>query len=107
MRHILHDWSDHAAREILKNTIPALVRGKSKILLIEGIISSTDAAVFPALMDVNMMKYGGMGRKVRQWRELLNSVGLEITKIHPPLKSDSYMEVIPKDWLQVAIPVDR
>lgn len=46
-----------------------------------------------------MMKYGGMGRKERQWRELLASVGLEIVKIWPPVKNDSVMEVVPREWL--------
>lgn len=99
MRHVLHDWSDDAARKILKNTIPSLVRGKSKILLIEVILPSTDAPVWGSLMDINMMKYSGMGRKERQWRALVESVGLEIVKIWPPVKNDSVMEVVPKAWL--------
>lgn len=58
-----------------------------------------NASVWGSLMDINMMKYAGMGRKERQWRELLDSVGLEIVKIWPPAKNDSVMEAVPKSWL--------
>ncbi|KAL1968076.1 hypothetical protein VTN77DRAFT_2206 [Rasamsonia byssochlamydoides] len=100
LRHVLHDWSDHACRQILKNTIPALVQGKSKILLVEVVLPPTNASVWGSLMDINMMKYSGMGRKERQWRELLESVGLEIVRIWPPVKNDSVMEVVPKGWVE-------
>lgn len=99
-RHVLHDWSDHAAREILRNTIPALRQGQSKILLLEVILPPTEAPVWGSLMDINMMKYSGMGRKEKQWRDLVESVGLEMVKIYPPVKNDSVMELVPKSWRQ-------
>ena len=100
LRHILHDWSDHSSRQILENTIPALVEGKSKLLLVEVILPPMNAPVFGSLRDINMMKYAGMGRKERQWRGLLDSVGLEIVKIWPPVKNDSVMEAVPKSCLK-------
>jgi hypothetical protein len=51
-------------------------------------------------MDINMMRFGGSGRKEKQWRELLGSAGLEIVKIWKPVRHDSIMEAVPKEWLQ-------
>jgi O-methyltransferase domain len=96
MRHVLADWPDHICRQILKNTIPALVRGKSRILISETVLPKMNPPVFGSLMDVQMMKFGGSGRKEKMWRELFESVGLEVVKIWPPVKFDSIMELVLK-----------
>ena len=96
LRHILHDWPDRICRKILLNTIPALVKGKSKILIVEIILPPMSPPIFGALMDIQMMNYGGGGRKERQWRAIFESVGLEIVKIWPTAKSDSVMELVLK-----------
>jgi len=96
LRHILHDWPDRICRKILLNTIPALVKGKSKILIVEIILPPVNPPIFGALMDIQMMNYGGGGRKERQWRAIFESVGLEIVKIWPTAKSDSVMELVLK-----------
>jgi hypothetical protein len=80
----------------LLNTIPALVKGKSKILIVETILPPMNPPIFGALMDIQMMNYGGGGRKERQWRAIFESVGLEIVKIWPTAKSDSVMELVLK-----------
>lgn len=100
LRHVLHDWPDHACKKILQNTIPALVKGKSKIMVVEVILSSPDPdeLVFGSLMDFQMMKYGGMGRKERQWRALIESAGLKVVKIWPAIRHDRIIEAVPKDW---------
>jgi hypothetical protein len=46
-----------------------------------------------------MMRFSGMDRKERQWRELFESVGLEIVKIWPTVKNDRVMEVVPSEWV--------
>jgi O-methyltransferase domain len=53
LRHILHDC-------------PALVKSKSKILIVEIILPPMNPPIFGALMDIQMMNYGGGGRKERQ-----------------------------------------
>jgi hypothetical protein len=93
LRHVLHDWSDHICRKIFQNTIAALVPGKSRILISEVTLPNMNHPVFGALMDIQMMKFGGSGRKERMWRELFESVGLEIVKIWPAVKFDSVMEL--------------
>jgi hypothetical protein len=55
--------------------------------------ATDESTYFRALMDIQMMNYGGGGRKERQWRAIFESVGLEIVKIWPGVKSDSVMEL--------------
>ena len=99
LRHVLADWCDADCRKILLNAIPALKEGHSRILLSEAMLPPTNAPAFGAMMDIRMMQYKGMGRKERQWRELLGSVGLEIVKIWPGHKWNCVMEAVPRSWL--------
>jgi hypothetical protein len=96
LRHILHDWPDRIYCQIFLSTIPALVKGKSKILMVEIILPPMNPPIFGALMDIQMMNYGGGGRKERQWRAIFELVRLEIMKIWPTAESDSVMELVLK-----------
>jgi hypothetical protein len=98
LRHVLHDWSDRESRAILANMRPALVKGKSRLLVIEIILEKTGTSAWGALMDLMMMQYGGMGRKERQWRELFESAGYKLVKVWPAVKDDAIMELVPADW---------
>ena len=100
LRHVLVDWSDEKCRQILRNTIPALEAGKSRLLFAEIVIDARNASFFCTMMDINLMRYSGSGRTEKQWRKLLGSVGLSITKILPPGKYDSIMEAVPSEWLR-------
>ncbi len=94
---MLHDWSDLKSRQILRNTIPGLVKGRSKILLVENVLSDTGAHAFSSLMDIRMMTYNGMGRKESQWRDLVESAGLKLVKVWPGVKNDRVLEVVLQD----------
>lgn len=98
LRHVLHDWPDHACRTILKNTMAGMTKGKSKILLVENILAPVQASAYASLFDIQMMKFGGMGRKESQWRELAESVGLRLVKAWPAVKNDRIMELVPVEW---------
>jgi hypothetical protein len=56
LRHVLHDWPDHSCRHILLNTIPALVEGESRILVVEKILPPLNAPVLSSLLDIQMMQ---------------------------------------------------
>ncbi|EMC93682.1 hypothetical protein BAUCODRAFT_114210 [Baudoinia panamericana UAMH 10762] len=98
-RHVLDDWSDSQCATILRNTIPAMERGKSRILLVEVVLPPTNASLYGVMMDINLMRYFGSIRTESQWRELLGSVGLSIRKIWPPARHDSVIEAVPTAWL--------
>lgn len=55
--------------------------GYSKVLIFEWILPDVGTPLYPALLDINMLALlSGMERTQTQWKELLNSVGLEIVK---------------------------
>lgn len=81
-RAIFHDWPDHVCQTILRNTISAMARDYSRILIVDFVLSDTQTPIMQASMDIQMMSIGaGMERSREQWSKLLQSVGLEITGI--------------------------
>ena len=79
---ILHDWPDDRCREILKNIMPAMDPGRSKILLNEHAISKADNHWETTGLDLIMMAvFAAQELKEEMWHELLQSVGLRIVKI--------------------------
>lgn len=94
-RHVLLDWSDADCRTILLNTIPALTHPYSRILIAESILPAMerDTTPYKAMMDVQMMRFEGRGRKERQWRSLFEGVGLEVVRIWEGNGGDEVMEL--------------
>lgn len=92
-RHVLLDWSDSDCRTILLNTIPAVTPRHSRILIAESILPATDPTPYKAMIDVSMIRFEGRGRKERHWKELFQSVGLEVIHIWPGNGYDSIMEL--------------
>ncbi|KAE9374834.1 S-adenosyl-L-methionine-dependent methyltransferase [Stipitochalara longipes BDJ] len=81
-RAICHDWSDAKCQQFLGNTVKAMEKGYSKLLINDFVLPDTDVPLHPALMDVMMMSLcSGIERSERQWRELIDSVGLQVVKI--------------------------
>jgi len=81
-RAICHDWSDSKCRELLGNTVKAMEQGYSKLLINDFVLPDVDVPLHPALMDLMMLSLcSGVERSEKQWRALLDSIGLEITKI--------------------------
>jgi len=91
---VFHDWSDETCLQILSNTIPAMKKGYSKILLNEFILPDQGSPLFPAGMDLNMMAmHAGQERTENQWRNLLRKAGLEVTKFwYPPGDGEGIVE---------------
>lgn len=82
-RHVLHDWPDEQAREILRQTVPALVKGRSRLLIAERVLPNIRCSQLDATWDLIMMRHSGKERTESQWQELLGSVGLRVRKIWP------------------------
>ncbi|KAI4669702.1 uncharacterized protein J4E88_009985 [Alternaria novae-zelandiae] len=79
LQHVLHDFSsDDACRRILRNIVPAMKPGYSKLLIKELLIPDRNAPWAFTAMDVNVMQsLSGQERTESQFRELLESVGLK------------------------------
>ncbi|KAG0644974.1 O-methyltransferase asqD [Hyphodiscus hymeniophilus] len=90
LRYILHDHSDAVCRTILSHIVTAMrgqgstvatPRSYSKLLIFEYVLPDVGAALFPTLLDITMLALlNGMERTEMQWKELLESVGLEAVK---------------------------
>ncbi|KAF2820202.1 S-adenosyl-L-methionine-dependent methyltransferase [Ophiobolus disseminans] len=80
LQHILHDYSsDDECRRILKNIIPAMTPGYSKLLIKELLIPDRNAPWALTSLDVNVMQsLSGQERTESQFRNLLESVGFKI-----------------------------
>ncbi|KAI9730961.1 MAG: hypothetical protein M1818_008036 [Claussenomyces sp. TS43310] len=81
-RAICHDWPDKACQEFLGNTAKAMKADYSRLLINDFVLPDTKPDLHPALLDLMMMSMcSGAERTEKQWRALLESVGLEIVKI--------------------------
>lgn len=79
--HILHDWSDDQAREILRNVRDVMKSGYSKIYLNEHILPEQGTPSRVTALDLNMMcLLGGCERSESHWSQLLESAGLKLVK---------------------------
>lgn len=57
--------------------------GYSKILINDWVLPDTGSPLLPALMDIQMIiVLSGIERTQTQWKDLLESVGLEVVKFH-------------------------
>ena len=79
---IFHDWSDEVCRDILRNLMPAMTPGYSKILLNEVVLPDMNCGPFFAALDLNMLaNLAAMERTKSHWIELVESVGLKVTSV--------------------------
>ncbi|KAL6718652.1 hypothetical protein ACLMJK_002886 [Lecanora helva] len=80
---ILHDWPDQEARKILRNIVPAMRKGYSKLLLSENIIPATGCHPHHSAIDLSMMVlFGAQERTEAHWKDLLESEGLTLVAVH-------------------------
>ncbi|KAL9612354.1 MAG: hypothetical protein Q9167_003041 [Letrouitia subvulpina] len=83
MHRILHDWPDDKCRDILRNQMPAMEKGYSRLLLNENVIPATGANWKITSLDMIMMTVLASTERTEQhWKELLGSVGLKVTNIY-------------------------
>jgi len=79
---VLHDWPDNECRKILQNQIPAMKKGYSKILIDDLVIPDQGAGWVETGIDMIMMTANAAQERTQaDWRSLLESVGLKMTKL--------------------------
>jgi SAM-dependent methyltransferase len=86
-KHVIHDWNDAQATQILRNCRKAL-RGGAKLLIAEGVYPARVDTSLPsrgaAANDVNMLvSTGGRQRSEQEFRALYEAAGFALTKIFP------------------------
>ncbi|KAL4733744.1 S-adenosyl-L-methionine-dependent methyltransferase [Aspergillus similis] len=79
---ILHDWSDEDGVKILRNLVPALKRGYSRVLLNEIVVSEEKPTLAATNMDLMMLAHFAVRERTeREWVEILAQAGLRIVQI--------------------------
>jgi hypothetical protein len=95
MRHIIHDWDDRRATQILENVHQALA-GRGKLLLVEGVIRPGNTPSFTKLLDLTMLLIpGGQERSEEEFRRLLAGAGFRLVRVVPTESEVSVIEAEP------------
>lgn len=93
LRFILHDWPEDDSITILKNLIPSMVPGKTKVLVCDTVVPNPGEIPyveerFTRAIDLQMMTaLNARERSVPQWDALFKAAGLKIVKRSKPLGS--------------------
>jgi hypothetical protein len=92
---ILHDWNDDLSRQLLTK-LKGCLTTHSKVLLHEIVKLEDSSKDLASLGELTMIAIlGSRERNERQWRELLQSAGLMVTKIHSsPHSSQCIIEAV-------------
>lgn len=94
MKYIIHDWDDEKSLRILRSCGAAMPPG-GRLLVVEHVIPSGNAANFGKLLDINMMVIpGGQERTRSEFRELFARAGLRLQRVHPTACPLSILEVV-------------
>ncbi len=95
MKHILHDWDDPEAGEIL-DAIRRAARPASKLLIAEWVLSGANEPSPGKLIDLEMLIMpGGRERTEPQWRELLSAHGFRLERVIPVPNQQCLLEATP------------
>jgi hypothetical protein len=93
---IIHDWDDEHSRMILR-TCRQAIRDDGKLLLVEMVVPSGDAASYAKLLDLEMLVLaGGQERSESEYHDLLDSAGFRLCGIVPTRTNSSIIEAAPQ-----------
>jgi len=92
MKHIIHDWDDERATQILRNCHRAMRPG-GKVLIVDAVIPPGNRAHYGKLLDLEMLVLTPRGRERTQaeFRELLKRSGFRLRRV---LSTETYLSVI-------------
>jgi len=94
MKHIIHDWDDGRALQILSN-IRKVMKPNGRVLLVESVITPANEQDFGKLLDIEMLvSPGGKERTAAEYDELFARAGLRLTRIVPTKSPYSVIEAV-------------
>ncbi|KAI7782807.1 hypothetical protein LA080_012848 [Diaporthe eres] len=95
LRHIVHDWDDDSVTVILNHlTLIMKARPRTKLLLADLVLPTTDIGMQEAVRDFTMFRIGGLERTEVQWRQLLVRSGLGVKRIWRGTEPEACIECI-------------
>jgi hypothetical protein len=81
LRHVVHNWDDERAVEILAN-VRAAMSEEARLLVVERVIPPGNEPAFGKLMDLTMLTvHGGRERTRAEFRRLFAAAGIELTRV--------------------------
>lgn len=96
LQHVLHDWSDERAVDILKNCREAIAES-GKLLVIEMLVPPDGEPDPSPYLDLLMMTLGGgRERSEVQFAELFDRAGFRLDRVIPMLSPFSILEGSPR-----------
>lgn len=94
LKHIIHDWDDDSARRILVALRRAMPEN-GKLLIAEMILPGMNEPGFAKLLDIEMLLIpGGRERTTDEYRALLASAGLKLTRVVATRSPVSLIEAV-------------
>ncbi len=84
VKHVIHNWPDETAAQILRNCAEAMAEG-GKVLVVEGILLPGNRKDGTRLLDLEMMVLCGEGRERTkgEFKELFRAAGLKLERTLP------------------------
>lgn len=95
MRRCFHNYSDEVSRNMLRIIVDAMA-DDSRLLIQEDVLDNPPHQ-WAAYLDFMMLNLGGKQRTLKNWEQLLGSVGLRIASVSTgegPWKSLSVIEAV-------------
>jgi O-methyltransferase domain/Dimerisation domain len=84
MKHIIHDWDDDRAAQILRSIHTALGAKPGKVILLEGVLAPGNEPSLGKVMDLEMLLLpGGRERSADEFRALFDRAGFDLVCIVP------------------------
>ncbi|RDI54341.1 methyltransferase [Nocardia mexicana] len=95
LRHVLHDWPDERAMQILR-TVRTAMSGDARLLIVE-LLLPRDGGPHPGkFVDLEMLVHsGGRERTETEYRNLLAAAGFEVGRVVPTICPESVIEARP------------
>lgn len=92
LKHVIHDWRDDRAREILRQVRDAMPP-RAVLLLVETVIPPGNGMHFGKLLDIDMLIFaGGRERTRAEFSSLLFETGFHLNRIVPTVTHLSLIE---------------
>ena len=84
MKHIIHDWDDERAAQILRSIYTAMGSKQGKVILLEGVLAPGNEPGLGKIMDLEMLLLpGGRERSAEEFRGLFDRAGFDLVRIVP------------------------
>ena len=92
MKHIIHDWDDERAMQILLNCHRAMKPG-GRVLVIDVVLDSKGAGQYGQLLDLEMLTLTPRGRErtKAEFTDLLKRAGFKLRRITP---TTGYLSIV-------------